>query len=57
MAASLEDDDAPPALVDVAAMPSDPSSSMEEQQTLRVPITLVTGMPPYAQNLHGHTNS
>lgn len=47
MATGLEDDDAPPALVDVAAMPSGQPAPMEEQQTPRVPITLVTGMPPY----------
>lgn len=55
--ATMEDDDAPPALVDVAAMPTNQPASLEEQQTPRVPITLVTGMPPYAQNSHGHTNS
>lgn len=41
MAAALEDDEAPPDLVDVAAMPEQPASI--EELTPRVPITLVTG--------------
>lgn len=53
MAASLEDDEAPPDLVDVAAMPADQPASIEEEQTPRVPITLVTGMPLYSRELYG----
>lgn len=48
MAATLEDDETPPDLVDVAAMPEQPVS-VEEEQTVRVPITLVTGMLPRAR--------
>lgn len=43
MAANLDDDEAPPDLVDVAAMPAGKPVSIEEEQTRRVPITLVTG--------------
>lgn len=43
MSANLDDDEAPPDLVDVAAMPADQPVSIEEEQTPRVPITLVTG--------------
>lgn len=44
MSTNMEDDDAPPELVDVSAMPSDQHGPLEEEQTPRVPITLVTGM-------------
>lgn len=44
MSANIEDDDAPPDLVDVSAMPADQPDSIEEEPTARVPITLVTGM-------------
>jgi hypothetical protein len=44
MSTNLDDDDAPPELVDVSTMPSDQPGSIEEEQTPRVPITLVTGM-------------
>lgn len=55
MAATLEDDDTPPDLVDVAAMPEQPVS-IEEEQTPRVPITLVTGMLLHIQNSSGCAN-
>ena len=38
------DEDAPPDLIDVSAMPADQTTSIEEEVTARVPITLVTGM-------------
>lgn len=41
--ATMEDDEAPPDLIDVTAMP-DQSASIDEEPTTRVPITLVTGM-------------
>lgn len=45
MSANIEDDEAPPDLVDVTAMPAEePSSSIDEEPTSRVPITLVTGL-------------
>lgn len=44
MAGNLDDDDTPPDLVDVAAMPAEQRAFIEEEQTPRVPITLVTGM-------------
>lgn len=44
MAGNLDDDETPPDLVDVAAMPAGQPASIEEEQTPRVPITLVTGM-------------
>lgn len=44
MSTNIEDDDAPPELVDVSAMPSDQHGPIEEESTPRVPITLVTGM-------------
>lgn len=44
MSTNIEDDDAPPELVDVSAIPPDQHGSLEEEQTPRVPITLVTGM-------------
>ncbi|KAJ5407819.1 hypothetical protein N7509_001702 [Penicillium cosmopolitanum] len=43
MSANFEDDEAPPDLVDVSAMPADQTDSIEEEPTARVPITLVTG--------------
>lgn len=43
MSANFEDEDAPPELIDVSAMPADPIS-VDEEPTARVPITLVTGM-------------
>jgi hypothetical protein len=43
MSADFEDEDAPPELIDVAAMPTD-QTSVDEEPTTRVPITLVTGM-------------
>ena len=51
MAATLEDDESPPDLVDVAAMPEQPAS-IEEGRTPRVPITLVTGMFLLTRNLN-----
>ncbi|KAI2789155.1 COBW domain-containing protein 1 [Penicillium oxalicum] len=39
----IEDDDAPPDLVDVTTMSANPDSVKEEESTPRVPITLVTG--------------
>lgn len=44
MSTNIEDDEAPPDLVDVSAMPADQTGSREEEPTARVPITLVTGM-------------
>jgi hypothetical protein len=44
MSANIEDDEAPPDLVDVSAMPADQADSIQEEPTARVPITLVTGM-------------
>lgn len=44
MSTNIEDDEAPPDLVDVSAMPVDQTTSREEEPTARVPITLVTGM-------------
>lgn len=46
MSANIEDDEAPPDLVDVTAMPSD-EPSIDEEPTSRVPITLVTGLTIY----------
>jgi hypothetical protein len=43
MSANFEDEDAPPELIDVSAMPAD-QTSVGEEPTARVPITLVTGM-------------
>lgn len=43
MSSNIEDDDTPPELVDVSEVPEQPAS-IEEEQTPRVPITLVTGM-------------
>ncbi|GLI75613.1 hypothetical protein PoHVEF18_003874 [Penicillium ochrochloron] len=43
MSADFEDDDAPPELVDVSAIPSEQPGSIEEESQPRVPITLVTG--------------
>ncbi|KAJ5923956.1 hypothetical protein N7466_008143 [Penicillium verhagenii] len=43
MSSFIEDDDAPPDLVDVMATPANESVSIEEEPTSRVPITLVTG--------------
>ncbi|KAJ5243304.1 uncharacterized protein N7469_001631 [Penicillium citrinum] len=43
MSTNIEDDEAPPDLVDVSAMPADQTGSREEEPTARVPITLVTG--------------
>lgn len=40
----MEDDEAPPELIDVSAVPADQPASIEEEPTSRVPITLVTGM-------------
>lgn len=41
MSTNLEDEDAPPELIDVSAMPAE---QVEEPPAARVPITLVTGM-------------
>lgn len=43
MSFKYEDDDAPPELIDVSEVPEQPAA-IEEEQTPRVPITLVTGM-------------
>lgn len=43
MSANFEDEDAPPDLIDVSAMPAD-QAPVDEEPTARVPITLVTGM-------------
>jgi hypothetical protein len=43
MSFNLEDDDAPPELIDVSEVPEQPVT-IEEEETPRVPITLVTGM-------------
>ncbi|KAJ5753485.1 uncharacterized protein N7511_007638 [Penicillium nucicola] len=42
MSNNLDDEDAPPELIDVSAMPAD-QTSVDETPTPRVPITLVTG--------------
>ena len=44
--ADIEDDDAPPALVDVSEQPisSTPTTTLDTPEQNRVPITLVTGM-------------
>lgn len=42
--ADVYDDDAPPDLVDVSAMPAEQLPDVEDELTTRVPITLVTGM-------------
>lgn len=47
MSANFEDEDAPPELIDVSAMPAD-QTSVDEEPTARVPITLVTGMIEYS---------
>jgi hypothetical protein len=44
MSNNFDDDDAPPELIDVSAMPADQTSKDEEPPKARVPITLVTGM-------------
>lgn len=46
MSGIIEDDEAPPDLVDVTAVSSDQlsSSAIDEEPTSRVPITLVTGI-------------
>jgi hypothetical protein len=44
MSSNIDDDEAPPDLVDVMATPADEPASIEEEPTSRVPITLVTGM-------------
>lgn len=49
MSTNIDDDDAPPELVDVSAMPGDQPESTEEEQTPRVPITLVTGTINFRQ--------
>ena len=41
MSAEFDDEEAPPELIDVSAMPAEPA---EEPPAARVPITLVTGM-------------
>lgn len=43
MSANFEDEDAPPELIDVSATPAD-QTSVDEEPTARVPITLITGM-------------
>jgi hypothetical protein len=43
MSNDFDDEDAPPELIDVSAMPAD-QTSVDEAPTARVPITLVTGM-------------
>ncbi|KAJ5993927.1 hypothetical protein N7451_009651 [Penicillium sp. IBT 35674x] len=43
MSFNIDDDEAPPDLVDVMATPADEPASIEEEPTNRVPITLVTG--------------
>ncbi|KAJ5087381.1 hypothetical protein N7456_010997 [Penicillium angulare] len=44
MSSIIDDDDAPPDLIDVTAVPSEePASEVAEEPTSRVPITLVTG--------------
>jgi hypothetical protein len=43
MSNNFDDEDAPPELIDVSAMPAD-QRSVDEAPTARVPITLVTGM-------------
>lgn len=44
--ADIEDDEAPPALVDVSEQPisSTPTTTLDTPEQNRVPITLVTGM-------------
>ncbi|KAJ5569578.1 uncharacterized protein N7459_009008 [Penicillium hispanicum] len=44
MSADLEDDEAPPELIDISAVPAEEPASIDEEPTSRVPITLVTGM-------------
>lgn len=46
--ADIEDDEAPPELVDVSEQPisSTPTTTLDKPAQNRVPITLVTGMPP-----------
>lgn len=43
MSSNFDDDDAPPELIDVSEVTGQ-SASIEEEQTPRVPITLVTGI-------------
>lgn len=43
MSTNIEDDEAPPDLVDVSEMPAGQPASVDEEATPRVPITLVTG--------------
>ncbi|KAJ5112618.1 hypothetical protein N7532_000663 [Penicillium argentinense] len=43
MSTKFEDEEAPPDLVDVSAMPAEQDTSTIEEPTTRVPITLVTG--------------
>lgn len=43
MSSNIDDDEAPPDLVDVMATPADEPASIEAEPTSRVPITLVTG--------------
>lgn len=47
----IEDDDAPPDLVDVTTMSANPDSVKEEESTPRVPITLVTGTELDSKNV------
>lgn len=46
--ADIEDDEAPPELVDVSEQPisSTPTTTLDTPAQNRVPITLVTGIPP-----------
>lgn len=49
MSTDIEDDEAPPELIDVSAVPADQQLSAEDEVPKnRVPITLVTGIvqPP-----------
>jgi hypothetical protein len=39
----MDDDDAPPELVDVTALPEESRRESQEEVAARVPITLVTG--------------
>jgi hypothetical protein len=43
MSTAFEDEDAPPELIDVSAMPAEQAAS-DEPPAARVPITLVTGI-------------
>lgn len=43
MSTNIEDDEAPPDLVDVSEMPAGQPASVDEEATPRVPITLITG--------------